>query len=375
MRRIWFVVGARCGSPLPIMITLLILSLTIPPTTSAQEADNHLWQVFLERDIDQTGLDRLIFVDTSTGDEVEIEVDGINYTIFNEEVLFYDIAQGWVMRATPNGRVRRHPFIQPEVDTRRLDWIMTENGNQIAWTLTSLDDQGRLKTVTMVANSDGKDERMVLTDVDDTGGNLRALPLAFSPDGEALYMDVQPDGINDYTPFNLYASLFALDLTTGDSTPLPGEPANCLCGADFQAGLFVRLRLTPDLQGFDVYVYDLASEVEQTITSLPLSNYTLSGDVLISPDGKKAVYTLARVSNFGSAQESIQAIFVLVDLVTMTQERLTNPLPIFVRPVTWTEDNGAIIYTSPTQDGTWKINLDDRRLERIANGIYIGSLH
>jgi hypothetical protein len=67
-------------------------------------------------------------------------------------------------------------------------------------------------------------------------------------------------------------------------------------------------------------------------------------------------------------------VFVLVDLERMTQTALTDPITTFVEPLAWTEDNTAILLTSRQRDGTWKISLADRTLERIAEATYLGTL-
>jgi hypothetical protein len=63
---------------------------------------------------------------------------------------------------------------------------------------------------------------------------------------------------------------------------------------------------------------------------------------------------------------------MLVDLEAMTQKPLTDPITTFVEPLMWTEDNSAIIFTSRQRDGTWKINLADGRLDRVADATYMG---
>lgn len=335
---------------------------------------NHPWYVFLERGVDNSGLDRLIFVDMLTGDEVEVEVYGERYTLLRRSVLFYDRDQREVRVVTPDGALRAHPFIRMESGDRRVDWVVAPDFTQIAWTRTFANSDGRLLTETHIANIDGAAQRMIFEDgpYDD----VRALPFSASPDFSRIYMDgYHLDNISLFTPFDQYASITALDVETGTYTPLPDEPSNCICGAEFGRGLFLRLRLSEDLQGFDLHVYNLQGGVSDVISALNLSNYTTGGDILISPDGTRAVYALARVTDFGMASQSIQTVFVLVDLQNMTQRALTNPITTFVRPVAWTEDNAAIILTSPTRPGTWKIALNNGNLERIAEATYLGTLN
>jgi hypothetical protein len=177
-----------------------------------------------------------------------------------------------------------------------------------------------------------------------------------------------------FTPYDEYAGLFEIRFKEGaEVNYLPDEPG-CYCGAGFGAGYFLRLALNDDLTGFNLRVFQLAAQTDATIPALPLDGYTQGGDVLVSPDGALAVYALARVSNFGAPDQSIRTVFVLADLQAMTQRALTDPLTRFVRPVAWTEGNTAVIFTSPAQDGTWKIELERGRLEQIATGTYIGTL-
>ncbi len=314
----------------------------------------------------------LVFVDLLTGEETVVPTSGERYTVMPDGILFYDPGRREVMVATPDGSITPHPFIQMRSGDRRIDWHVGED--QIAWTTTFIDSQDRLATRTYVAGLDGADSRLVFTETDETGSALRALPLAFSADGTILYMDAHPDGIDRFLAFNQYVGIFALDLESGEKTFLPGEQGNCICGAAFHENSFLRLRLTTDLRAFDLHVINLVSGVDQVVPALRLNNYDTGGDVMISDDGNYAIYALARISDVERLSQSIQTIFVLVDLRTLTQEVLTTNITTFVRPVAWTEDNARVIFTSPTQDATWKVSLEDGRLERIANARYLGTL-
>jgi len=105
-----------------------------------------------------------------------------------------------------------------------------------------------------------------------------------------------------------------------------------------------------------------------------LAGYTQAGDVVISPDGRQAVYALAQVQDFGRADQSVRTVFMLVDMELKTQTPLTQPITTFVEPHSWTEDDTAILLTSRQQDGTWKINLSDGKLTRVADATYLGTV-
>lgn len=367
----------RTGRPKPRWARLVLIAGALLSLAGAADAQlntdfaGHPLQVFLQRDINRAGADRLLFVDMLTGESTPVEVNGQNYTLAGRAVLFYDAAARRVMLARPDGSVTEHPFVQPGLQTRRVDWLLSPDAAYIAWTLTETQDDGALTTITQVARLDGSDARQALVDGPRSG--IRALPVAFNADHNVLYMDYQPDSIADLTPFRQFAGLFALNLDSGTVAFLPGEPG-CFCGAGFGAGLLLRLQLADDLGGFDVSVHHLESGVSDTIPALRLPGYTQGGDVLIAPDGTRAVYALAQVRDFGGPNQSVRTVFVLVNLTARTQTALTSPITTFVQPVAWTDDNTAVIFTSPTQDGTWKVNVNDGRLTRIAAATYLGTL-
>ncbi len=348
------------------LTTLLFLTLLGTSPISAQNSAT--WQVFLQRSTTGTGVDRLTFINVLTGEETAIEVSGERYTPAADAVLFFDRATAQVMLAAPDGELRSHPFIQPGADTRRVDWLISPDSSHIAWTLTSGTPQS-LTTITTIANLNGSESRQVL--VDGPRDGIRALPVAFNADNTILYMDFQPEGVADFTPYPQFAGLFALDVETGEQNYLPGEPG-CFCGAGFGSGLFLRLKVAEDLNGFDLSVHNLAGQVTQTLPAITLNNYTQAGDIVIAPDGTKAVYAVAQIRNFGAPSQSVRTVFVLVDLSTMSQTRLTDPITTFVEPLAWTEDNSAIIFTSRQRDGTWKISLGDGSLDRVAAATYLG---
>lgn len=342
-------------------------------STDAQPFDNtpRLWQVFLQRDSESSGADRLSFVDLVSGDETTALVNGERYTLAGQAVLYYERDNNRVMLAEPDGSTREHPFIQPGAATRRLDWLLSPDGKRIAWTLTD-GSANALTTITNVAQVDGTEAQVVFTD--GPRDSIRALPVGFSPDFTTLYMDFQPEGFSDFIPFPQYAGLFAVEVSSGEWDYLPDEPS-CFCGAGFGNGLLLRLKVSADLSGFDLHVYNLAGQVEQTIPAASLPNYTQAGDIVMSPDGRKAVYSLAQIQNFGREDQSVRTVFMLVDLERMTQAAMTEPITTFVEPLSWTEDNSAVIFTSRQRDGTWKISLTDGRLARVADATFLGTIH
>jgi len=354
-------------------VIIIILLLTIPGQAqqNSPTIPNHTWEVYVERDIDPRGVDRLLFIDVLTGETAFAQVFGERYTPLGNRVLFFDPVNQAVMTVATDGIVEPHPFIQLENDAHRVDWLVSLDERLIAWTLT-FDDPGGLRTLTQIATPGGAERRQILED-GPRPNRLRLLPVAFSVDNQALVMDMHPDGIGRFAPYTQFAGLFRVDFESGAMEALPNEPA-CFCGAAIRAGQFLRLSLTNDLSGFNVNVYNLEFDTEESIPAMRLANFTQAGDILISPDGRRAVYALSQIENFGAQNQSIETIFMLVDLDNLTQRRLTSPITTYVNPVQWTEDNTAILFTSPQLNGTWKIGLDDEQLSKVAEASYIGRL-
>jgi hypothetical protein len=359
------------------LLCLLCLLMGVP-VIQAQPPDitQRTYEVYLQSGDDIRQPDSLLFLDVLTGDIRTVETSGERYTLLADSVLFYDTINAQVMQATPDGTLQPHPFMRLVDDAgnraRRIDWVASRDGRQIAWTLT-YDDPAGLRTVTSIAGSAGAGQRVLIEDGPRDG--VRFLPVAFSVDNTALIMDAHPDGLGRFAPYTQYAGLFSVSLADSQIESLPGEPG-CFCGAALRAGLFLRLALNSDLSGFDVVVHDLGSKESRTIEAAqPGGSYTQAGDILIAPDGTQAVYALSQIENFGSLEQSVRTLFMRVDLQTFTQQPLTDPITTYVHPVRWTEDNTAVLFTSPQRPGTWKISPGDGLLRRVAQAAYLGTLH
>jgi hypothetical protein len=230
-----------------------------------------------------------------------------------------------------------------------------------------------MRTLTQVATPDGTNQRVLFEDAV-RGDGLRVLPIAFSVDNSALIMDFHPDIISSFAPYDQYAGLFHLSLADGTITPMPDDDSPCFCSATLRAGQLVRLSVTSDLSGFDVLVFDLASGTRDKIDAIPLTDFTQAGNMLISPDGNRVVYAMSQVPNFSQSPNAVRTVLMSANLDTMEQEQLSDPITQYLRPVRWTEDNTAVLFVSPDRDGTWKINIDDGELTRVAEATFIGVL-
>jgi hypothetical protein len=358
---------------------LLIVLLLLPGMIHAQDVNAHSYEVYLEQNIDASGTDRLTFIDILTGETRSAQVFGERFTPLGNVLLYFDDLNQAVMTIDATGTVSPHPFIQMQDGAQRVDWIVSPDTRLIAWTLTYNDGQN-LRTVTSVATPDGMNQREVLVD-GPRGDGLRALPVAFTEDNSGLIMDAQPDGIGRFAPYTQYAVLFRVGIdAASQQLPieeriqlLPDEPG-CFCAAGLHAGLFLRLSVTEDQGGFDLRVINLDTGSSTIIPALRVGRYTQAGDVFISPDGRRAIYVLSQIENFGALNQSIESVIVLVNLETMTQTQFTQAINTYVHPVRWTEDDSAILFTSPQRTGTWKISLNTAEFMQVAEASYVGVL-
>lgn len=353
-----------------ILWSLANISIGFAQDTTQPNFNTNTWNIFIERDTPSDNIHTLLFVDILTGETISVETQGERYTPLNTSVIYFDPIERQVKITNPERTPQNHPFISLPADARRIDWVVSSDYKSIAWTITRATET-TLTTTTYIADIEGSNVREILED--GPRENVRALPIAFSQDNSQLYMDTHPDGIGQFAPYTQYAGLFALDLISEEITTLPGEPA-CFCGAGFGTGNLVRLSLNDALDGFDVIVYSVEGGEPRTISAITRPNYTQAGDVLLSNDGNYAVYALSQVRGFGTVEQIVRTVFILVDLLTLEQEIINNPITTFVHPVAWTEDNTALLFTSEQQNGTWKINLEDGQLVKVANATYIGRL-
>lgn len=349
-----------------VLFVLLLVSLTAQ-AQQATPTPQTVYQVWRD-----TRAGVLVFIDPATGQEQRLPASGERFTAVRGGVLWWDGSAGQVMWATPDGLVRPHPFIQLRAGDSRVDWVASDGGRRILWTLLR-DTGSEVSTQTWAASIDGENRRIIYDETRSDG--LRVKPVAFAPDGQTVVMDYQPVGLDNLLIFPQFAALFRLDITQDRPEPvfLDGEPGD-FSGAGIRDGRVVRLTVAGELGGFDVRVLDLALGRALTIDALRLTGYTLAGDVAVSPDGDKAVYTLAMITG-GAGAARVESVLVLVDVTGLTQTPLTAPQSRLLRPLGWTDAGEAVLLFDPAQDGTWKVRLDSGRVEQVASLTWVGLVY
>lgn len=325
---------------------------------SAQPATTAQTEVFSVR----SGTDRadLIFVDMVTGGEQRAEGLFAPFTVTPQGIL--SVSEGQVRLTLPDGSTQPHPFIRLPQEANRIDFAVSADGQALAWTITA-GPTSALVTETWV-NVSGSGQRVVFRDGPHSG--IRAFPVSFADSNQRLIMDFQPDTIAALAPFQQYASLFSLDLTTGATVSLPGE-AGCFCGGAVRGSLFARMVV--DESGFAMQLTNLVTGQSQIIDSPAAPDFTLGGDVVIAPSGTMIVYALARAAPGGRETQ-----LVLVDSAAGSARLLGEVTSDPIRPIAWTQDGGAILLMQTGRDGTWRIDIKDGALRQVAEATLIGSM-
>ena len=357
---------------------LLLLYLACLFTTAALGQDSaspavqsNNWDVFLQRnDGEQRGTD-LIFIDSLTGEANRLSTSGERFTLVDGGVIFFDIDDAQVKLAKPDGVIRDHPFISKSAGDYRVDWVVSPDNRHIAWTVSRRDESGQFVTTVSVADAAGSAIRELFVYGPREG--IRLLPVAFSSAGTALYLEAHVEGTSALKPYTVRTGVFALDFASEEvqSRVLPGDPS-CFCAIEFGPDFIMSLPQSDDSSGVNVALYDLASGTTRVIPSLSRGNYSEAGNILINPENKLAVYALSQAQGWGTPAQEIRTVLVKVDLDNAQQEIINSPLTGLVRPIAWTEDNSAVLFTTDQLDGTWKISPETAQLARIADAAYLG---
>ncbi|MCY3719652.1 MAG: hypothetical protein OXG07_08865 [Anaerolineaceae bacterium] len=313
-------------------------------------------------------------MDRRNGDDLAVELSGERYTLLQEHVLYFDLEDRRVRLVDAAGDIADHPFIQLPGATLRVDWLVSPDASRISWTYIEQGADGQLRSFTRVSDIQGDDIRDVL--VDGPRPNRHAVPVAFGGDGATLFMDYRPLLQPGEAQRAGFAHLFALSRYEGFTRPLPDEPG-CLCGAAFGAGQILRLQLAADLDGYELVQRDLNGDLRGRIAAPALPGFTAATHLLAAPDGSRALYTLSqqRGGSDGGGQ-AVRSVFVLADLEEGSSLILGEPVRELLRPVSWSDGDNTVILTSddPLRDGTWKLDLTDGALLRVARATWLGAL-
>ena len=357
---------------LPVILLLFISSPAFGQDVVQPEMQRHSWDVFVDFNAEDPSQTDVIFIDLLTGEESIVSAPGERFTLTDSGVLFFDTVDRQVRLAKADGIIRDHPFVSMTADAYRVDWTVSVDRQHIAWTVSRKRADEQLVTSTWYADTASSEVRELL--VYGPRDGIQLLPIAIGESGDSILMEVHADGTSGLTPYTRRTGLFSLVVVDDIFTEsVPGDQT-CFCAVGFGAGKMLRLTPNDETGGLDVEVYDLDGGAQQVIPAISRGNYSEAGNVLLSPDGRQAVYALSQVSGFATEQEEIRTVMVQVDLESARQKIVSNPIPSLVRPLSFTEDNRVMLFTTERGNGTWKIDLEDGQLVEVSEATYLGTL-
>lgn len=354
----------------------LLLTLTLLCYTCLAQAQAvppaQRWDVFLLRDPLSADTTTLSFINLLSGEASEIAVKGSRFTVTTLGVIYQDGEDREVKLAQSDGTVRKHPFVDFSPGDHSIDWVVSADGARIAWTIARQLADESLTTTTWLADSDGDNLRELLVDRPRAG--IRLLPVAFRPRSEQLIMEVRAAEVVATGPYLLRTGLFVLDFATSEVTSrqLPGEQ-DCYCA--FGIGANVMLRLTRSgAGGFAAEVFELETDQAGVVEALSVAEYPYAGNLIVSADGSLAVYAMSQVEDENSDDSRFRTVLTRIDLLAARQEIISRPVPTVVRPIAFSEDNSALLFTTANEGGTWKLRLADQAISKVADGVYLGRM-
>lgn len=360
--------------PLPLLSLILLLAAqTYSQDVIQPELRHQRWDVFVRRVADDNPAQTdVIFIDLLSGEQSTIRAIGEGFTLTNGGVIFLDTRERQVKLAKADGVIRDHPFIHINAETQSVDWAVSQDKDWIVWSVSREVEDGQLITATWLADIAGSEIRELLVYGPREGVQL--LPISFGASEREVLMEANAMGSDGLSPYTRRTGLFTLALSDGElaTRALPGDPT-CYCAVGFGANLMLRLAPNRELNGLDVEIYDLAGGERQVIPALSRGNYREGGNILVSADGKQAVYALSHVPA-ADAGDEIRTLLIHVDIEGGRQRIASSPIPDIIRPLRFGADNRIALIAMGQSDATYKLDLEDGRLVEVADALYLGQL-
>ncbi len=358
------------------LVVILALLLTVPTIgqdNAQPEPQLHSWDVFTKRNAEIATLTDVIFIDLLSGDQSTFSTTGERFTLAKNGVIFFDLTERQVKLGKADGVIRDHPFIHLTTESHRVDWAISADKEWIAWSISRRVDDGQLITATWLADVAGTEVRELLVYGPRDGIQLR--PIGFGQNQSEIFMEAMALGSEGSGTYTRRTGLFALALEEDElvTRALPGDQT-CFCAVGFGANLMLRLTPNREFKSLDVEVYVLDSGDKQVIPALSRGNYSEGGNILISDDGKQAVYALSQVAGAAGEQGEIRSVLVHVDIESGRQRIASSPIAGPIRPLAFSERNRVALVAAEKSGETLKVELEDSRLVTVAGAVYLGQI-
>ena len=359
-----------------ILLVILFWLLTIQSysqETVQPESQQHSWDVFIKRQAANPALTDVIFIDLLSGDESTLSASGERFTLTNGGVVFLDSAERQVKLAKADGIIRDHPYINLPSEAHLVEWAVSDDKDLIVWSVSRFVEDGQLITATWLADAAGIEIRELL--VYGPRDGIQLLPIGFGQARGEIYMEARVQGSEGVSPYSRRTGLFALALSKDElvTRALPGDQA-CFCAVGFGSNLMMRLAPNRESRGLDVEIYQLGGGDSKVIPALSRGSYSEGGNILISADGKHAVYALSRIGDGADERDEIRTVLVHVDIEEGRQQIASSPIAGTIQPLAFGEDYRTVLIAVGQREQTLKADLEDGRLVEVADAVYLGQV-
>ena len=356
-----------------IILALLLTAPALSQDEALPPSQRRSWDVFLRRGGGDPPQTELIFIDLLSGDQSSARAAGERFTLTESGVIFYESATRKVKLAKADGLIRDHPFINLTAQTQSVAWAVSDDKERIAWSISRGVDDGALATAVWLADVAGAEIRELL--VYGPRDGIRLLPIGFGAEADEIIMEAQAGGMVDSGLYTRRTGLFALAILEGElvTRALPGDQS-CYCAVAFGANLMLRLAPNRESGGLDVEIHPLDGGDKQVIPTLTRGNYSEGGNIIISDDGKQALYALSQVSKGAGERDEIRTVLVHVDIENGGQRILSGPIAGAVRPLGFSEESGTALLALEQSGSTAKIDLAEGALLNVADAVYLGRI-
>ncbi|MCC7209739.1 MAG: hypothetical protein IT323_20695 [Anaerolineae bacterium] len=367
----------------PLLITAVLLILLLSFASSGQPARGQgdgdspptVYDVFLTDDGDAAA-QQVLFVDARTGLSVVVAAPGSDHTLIKQGVIYREAGTGFVRIATPDGRADIFAPIPPGQPNVRVDWVVSPGRERLAWTVT-VSDGPNLVSDLYIAPGDGSGAQLALHATSTQG--IGVLPLAVGDAGDwvdyarraDLFAPPSEDGSAPPSPRSAVDEALRLDVAAGASAPLPELPATapgCPCPVAVTPDGARFARLWADEDGaFAVTVWEIGADFSAQVEPLA-TDYERAAGLLLSPDGERAVYTLAR------GQTRLRYALVVANLLTGEQRLVNDRLDGDLRAAAFVAGGEALLMTGALGEGTYKVWLADGVAVQVSPHTYLGHI-
>lgn len=332
----------------------------------AQEPLPGLADVFLAPD-DPPGGATIYFVDALTGLSTVVSVaDGTDFTLSGDAVIYRKTLSGAIMRVRASGAIEPHPFLRWSPDLASLNWVVSPDGDAIAWVEQGIDGS----THSYLALADGSDRRELPLPAPPAG--TRLVPVALA-DKLALFVydaaaPLEPAAGTPYTVVHaprVYDPLGEAFIPFDDALPCP-----CATGISANGRWIARLQAPGGSGPFALNLSDSGSGAAVRLQP-PALDFRLAGDVVVSATGTLAAYSVA--SGTGESGP-VQYGVVLADARARQQWLVVSSGAVRMRPIRFTDQDAALLLADAAQGGTHKLELATGQLTRVSHRTYLGTV-